>query len=146
MFTAAAFGTRRTGPNSQRKGSIVRFVSAAVVLAALAFAGPAYADVTFTDTAGENPAAADINTVTVANNPTTETVSFKVQVANMPTLTEDNAAIEIYIDSDNNVSTGSRASTASSALRIPAGTSWNGTGPSTHRSPAWGCPSRMSAG
>jgi hypothetical protein len=106
MFTAAAFGTRRTGPDSHRKGSIVRFVSAAVVLAALAFAGPAYADVTFTDTAGENPAAADINTVTVANNPTTETVSFKVQIANMPTLTEDNAAIEIYMDSDNNLSTG----------------------------------------
>lgn len=81
----------------------MRFI--AVVLGALAVAGPAYADTSFQDTVGENPAAADISTISVSNDATAQTVTFKVQITNMPAI-EDNAAVEIYLDGDNNGSTG----------------------------------------
>jgi len=77
-----------------------------VAVAALVFAGAASADTTFTDATGENAAAADISTVTVSNDPAAKTITFKEQITNMPTLTEDNAAIEIYFDADHNVTTG----------------------------------------
>lgn len=78
----------------------------AVVLGALLLAGPAYAGASFQDTVGENPAAADISTISVANDPAASTVTFKVQITNMPDITEDNAAVELYLDGDNNGTTG----------------------------------------
>jgi hypothetical protein len=76
-----------------------------VVIGLLAFASPAFADTTYTDSAGEDAAAADITSVVVSNDPAAHTVTFKVQVANMPAL-EDNAVIGIVFDSDHNPATG----------------------------------------
>jgi hypothetical protein len=76
-----------------------------VALGALAFASPAYADQNYTDATGEDAAAADITTIAVANSPAAKTLTFKVQIGNMPTL-EDNALVVVFIDSDRNVSTG----------------------------------------
>lgn len=66
----------------------------AVVIAALVLAGVAAAD-TFTDPTGEDPASADISTVTVTNDPAAKTITFKVTIANMPAI-EDGATIAIY--------------------------------------------------
>lgn len=76
-----------------------------VVLGALAFASPAFADQNYTDGSGEDAASADITAVTVANSPAAKTLTFKVQVANMPTL-EANAFFAVLIDADRNASTG----------------------------------------
>lgn len=64
---------------------------------------------TWTDTAGEIAGSADIGTVSVDNQAGVQSITFKVQVANMPDITEDNAAIEIYIDADDNAQTGDSA-------------------------------------
>ncbi len=82
----------------------------AVTLAASAFgalllASPAAADTTYTDTTGENPAAADIGTIVVSNDPAAQTVTFKVQIVNMPTV-ETNAEIDVLVDGDRNPATG----------------------------------------
>jgi hypothetical protein len=76
----------------------------AVTIAALVLAGVAAAD-TFTDSTGEDPASADISTVTVTNDPAAKTIQFKVAIANMPTM-EDGAAIAIYLDTDRDQTTG----------------------------------------
>jgi hypothetical protein len=76
-----------------------------VLIAALVLAGAAGADV-FTDSSGEDPASADIGTVTVTNDPTAKTVSFQVAITNMPTM-EDGAGIAISLDTDLNPATGS---------------------------------------
>ena len=76
-----------------------------VALGALAFASPAYADQNYTDGTGEDAASADITTIAVANSPAAKTLTFKVQIGNMPTL-EDNALLVVFIDSDRNASTG----------------------------------------
>jgi hypothetical protein len=77
-----------------------------VVLGALVFASPAFADQSYTDGSGEDSASADITTIGVANSPAAKTLTFKVQIANMPTL-EANALLALLIDSDRNASTGS---------------------------------------
>jgi hypothetical protein len=77
----------------------------AVLIAALVLAGVAAAD-TFTDSTGEDPASADISTVTVTNDPAAKTISFQVAIANMPAI-EDGATIAINLDTDLNQTTGS---------------------------------------
>jgi len=76
-----------------------------VAIAALAFASPAYADQNYTDGSGEDAASADVTSIAVANSPAAKTLTFKVQIGNMPTL-EDNALVAVFIDSDRNVATG----------------------------------------
>jgi hypothetical protein len=76
----------------------------AVLIVALVFAGVAAADI-YTDSTGEDPASADISTVTITNDPTAKTISFQVAIANMPTI-EDGAEIDIYLDTDLNQATG----------------------------------------
>lgn len=75
-----------------------------VMIAALVLAGVAAAD-TFTDSTGEDPASADISTVTVTNDPAAKTIQFKVAIANMPAI-EDGATIAIYLDTDKDPTTG----------------------------------------
>jgi hypothetical protein len=75
------------------------------VVGALVFASPAVADQSYADAAGEDAASADITTIGVSNSPAAKTLTFKVQVANMPTL-EANALVAILFDSDRNASTG----------------------------------------
>jgi hypothetical protein len=76
-----------------------------VAVAALVFTGAASADTTFTDTTGEDAAAADISTVVVSNDPVAKTFKIAAQIANMPTL-ETNAELDIVFDSDRNAATG----------------------------------------
>ena len=76
-----------------------------VALGALAFASPAYADQNYTDGSGEDAASADVTTIAVTNSAAAKTLTFKVQIGNMPTL-EDNALVAVFIDSDRNVATG----------------------------------------
>ena len=86
----------------------MRFVAAtlaASALWALVVAAPAAADTTYTDTTGENPAAADIGTIVVSNDPAAQTVTFRVQIVNMPTV-EANAEIDVLVDADRNPATG----------------------------------------
>lgn len=76
-----------------------------VAVAALAFAGNALADTTFTDPTGENAAEADISTVVASNDPTAHTFKIVAQITNMPTI-ETNAEVDILFDSDRNAATG----------------------------------------
>lgn len=76
-----------------------------VAIGALVFAGAASADTTFTDTTGENPAAADISTAVVSNDPVAHTFKIAAQITNMPTL-EPNAEVDIVFDSDRSAATG----------------------------------------
>jgi hypothetical protein len=75
-----------------------------VVVAALAFAGNAAADTTFTDPAGETAGSADITTIVASNDATAHTFKITAQT-NMPTF-EPNSEIDVLFDSDNNASTG----------------------------------------
>lgn len=59
---------------------------------------------TYTDSSGENPAAPDITTITVSNTDA-GVVSFRINVPNRPTFTQD-MLITLFVDSDNNVTTG----------------------------------------
>lgn len=61
--------------------------------------------VTYTDSSGENPAAPDISTIVVSNNDA-GVISFRINIPNRPTLTQD-LLIALEIDSDNNPATGS---------------------------------------
>lgn len=79
------------------------FVVIAAV-AALALAGSALADQSYTDSTGEVAGSADISTVAVSNNPTAQTVTFVV-TTNLAAL-DDNSFFGILIDSDVNASTG----------------------------------------
>lgn len=60
---------------------------------------------TYTDSTGEDPAAPDITTIVVSNNDA-GIVSFRINISNRPTLSQD-MFIEIWIDTDNNSATGS---------------------------------------
>lgn len=66
---------------------------------------PAANEVTFTDSQGENPQAPDIGTIVVGNNDA-GVVSFRVNILNRPQLGQD-MLIVVYVDTDNNVQTGS---------------------------------------
>jgi hypothetical protein len=60
---------------------------------------------TYQDSSGENPAAPDITTLVVSNNDA-GVISFRVNIPNRATLTQD-MLIGLEIDSDNNAATGS---------------------------------------
>jgi hypothetical protein len=79
------------------------FVVGAVV-AALALAGAAAADQTYTDSTGEASGSADISTVLVSNDPAGGTITFAVKT-NMTTL-ETNSEIDVLVDADRNPATG----------------------------------------
>jgi hypothetical protein len=76
-----------------------------VAIGLLVFASPAFADTSYADPSGENAAAADITSIVVSNDPAAHTVTFKVQVANMPAF-EENAFLALAFDSDHNAATG----------------------------------------
>src|SRR3954449_7453349 len=80
-------------------------IAVLVALGALAFASPAYADQTYTDGTGEDAASADLTTIAVSNSAASKTLTFKIQIANMPAL-EDNALVGVFVDADRNASTG----------------------------------------
>jgi hypothetical protein len=73
--------------------------------AALALAGAAAADQTYTDASGELAGSADISTVAVANNPTAGTLTFTV-TTNYTAAFDGNTLFGILMDTDNNASTG----------------------------------------
>jgi hypothetical protein len=80
-------------------------VAAAAPNTPRAAAAPLANSVTFPDSTGEDPAAPDIQSVEVSNNDA-GMLTFEVKVPNRPELTQDMFAV-IYLDSDNNPSTGS---------------------------------------
>jgi hypothetical protein len=59
---------------------------------------------TYTDSSGENPAAPDITTLTTSNTDA-GLVTFRVTIANRPTLTQDMLLL-LFVDSDANAQTG----------------------------------------
>ncbi len=59
----------------------------------------------YQDSSGEDPAAPDITTLTVSNNDA-GVISFRMNIPNRPTLTQD-MLIALEVDSDNNPATGS---------------------------------------
>lgn len=76
-------------------------------LAGGAAAGPVRAttnSVTFPDSAGEDPAGADISSVTVSNTDA-GLITFRIEIPNRPTFTADMVLV-IYVDSDANPATG----------------------------------------
>jgi len=60
---------------------------------------------TYTDSSGEDPAAPDITTITLSNSDA-GILSFRVNIPNRPTLSQD-MIFEIWVDSDSNTATGS---------------------------------------
>lgn len=84
----------------------VSFAVAVAAALALVTAASAGGGASFTDPTEGTPGSADIQTVTVQNNPSAHTVTFGVQISNMSTLDEEGAAIEIYVDADRNAATG----------------------------------------
>jgi hypothetical protein len=86
--------------------------------------------VTFSDSTGEDPAAADITMVTVAND-NAGSITFQVTVANRPTLTPDMYFL-VFLDTDKNQNTGSTDALGADYLiqLIPGAVDlfqWNGT-------------------
>lgn len=68
-------------------------------------AAPATNSATFQDSTGEDPAGPDITTIQVSNDDT-GMITFRINVPNRPTLGQD-MLFEIWVDSDDNASTGS---------------------------------------
>ena len=97
-----------------RPGLIVAIALAVVALptvASGAFSSPgapqaiAANTMNYQDSSGENAAAPDITTLTVSNTDAGQ-LTFRVNIPNRPTL-DQGTLLEIWVDSDNNVSTGS---------------------------------------
>jgi hypothetical protein len=97
-----------------RPGLILATVVAVVALptvASGALSSPAAPKVvaanstSYQDSSGENPAAPDITTLTVSNTDA-GVLGFRVNIPNRPAL-DQGTIFEIWVDSDNNVSTGS---------------------------------------
>lgn len=89
-------------------------VVACIVLPAAAAGGPLNASspaaasantTTYQDSIGENPAAPDITTTVVSNNDA-GIISFRINVPNRPTLSQD-ILVALEVDTDNNPATGS---------------------------------------
>lgn len=97
--------------------------------AALALAGSAAADQSYTDSAGEVAGSADISAVSVSNDPTAGTITFGV-TTNMPTL-EPNSEFDILVNADGNTSTGATSAGLDFLFGLDTGgwffTSWNGS-------------------
>jgi hypothetical protein len=96
-----------------RPGLLLAIALAVVALptaASGAFSGPAAPNAiaanstTYTDSSGENAAAPDITTLTVSNTDA-GLLSFRVNVPNRPTFTQDMLVV-LFVDADNNTSTG----------------------------------------
>jgi hypothetical protein len=91
------------------KGSFAVVAAALALRLVLAGSAGAGSGASWTDGSTEAAGSADISTVSVDNQPGAHTITFKVQIANMPTITEDNAAVGIYLDADDNAQTGDQA-------------------------------------
>jgi hypothetical protein len=90
-----------------RTGLALAAVASLVALptvAAGAPAAPVANSVTYQDSTGENPAAPDITTIVVSNNDA-GIITFRVNVPNRPTFTQD-MLIGLEVDTDNNPQTG----------------------------------------
>ena len=93
-----------------RPGLVLAITVALFALPTMAFgalsraASPASNTATFQDSTGEDPQAPDITSVTVSNDDT-GMLTFRVNIANRPTLSRD-MDFEVYVDTDNNASTG----------------------------------------
>ena len=117
--------------------SLVLAIAVAVValpaLASGALSAPAANSTSYQDSTGENAAAPDITTLT-ASNTDAGRLSFRVNVPNRPTFGQD-MLIELFVDSDNNTSTGDSdplTAGADYAIEIFGGDAslfrWDGTG------------------
>lgn len=102
-------------------------------MASGALSAPAANSTSYQDSTGENAAAPDITTLT-ASNTDAGLLSFKVNVPNRPTFGQD-MLIELFVDSDNNTSTGDQdplTAGADYAIEIFGGDAslfrWDGTG------------------
>lgn len=88
---------------------IVFAIAVAVValptVASGALSAPTANTTTYQDSVGENPAAPDITTVVVSNTDA-GLITFKINIPNRPTFTQD-MLIALEVDSDNNPATGS---------------------------------------
>ena len=94
-----------TRPGLVRAIGVALLAVPAVAFGALSrAAAPASNTDTFQDSTGEDPQAPDITAVTVANDDT-GMLTFKIAVSNRATLGQD-MLFEIYVDTDNNSSTG----------------------------------------
>ena len=82
-------------------------MSVMVIASALAGAGSARAETSFTDPAGDSGAAPDVTGVAVANDQA-GTVTFRLRVVNQPDLAADGEVV-LVIDSDRNETTGDAA-------------------------------------
>lgn len=94
-----------------KKSRLLMLVGVAVVLALLPRAAHGASQSnsqTFPDSVGENPNAPDITSVAVTNDDAGN-ITFNINVSNRPTFTPDMEFL-IFIDSDNNTSTGDPAS------------------------------------
>jgi len=85
---------------------------------------------TFLDSSGENPSAPDITSIVVSNDDS-GLVTFKVNIANRPTLTQD-MEIDLALDTDANTATGDPGASGAEYLIIlvPGKVDlykWNGT-------------------
>jgi hypothetical protein len=79
-------------------------IAGAALALALVAAGAAGAETTYTDPTGDSTTAPDLTSVVVANDPAGN-VSFRVNVANQPTLAAD-ADVLLVLDADRNPGTG----------------------------------------
>jgi hypothetical protein len=79
----------------------IAWAAAALALVAAAVAG---AETTFTDPTGDSTTAPDLTSVAVAND-AAGNITFRVNVANQPTLAAD-AEVVLLLDTDRNVATG----------------------------------------
>jgi hypothetical protein len=70
----------------------------------LGSAAPAANSATFQDSTGEDPLAPDITTIVVSNDDA-GMITFRVNVPNRPTLTQDMYMV-LFVDTDNNTATG----------------------------------------
>jgi hypothetical protein len=102
-------------------------------MASGALSAPAANTTSYQDSTGENAAAPDITTLT-ASNTDAGMLSFKINVPNRPTFGQD-MLIELFVDSDNNTSTGDSdplTAGADYAIEIFGGDAslfrWDGTG------------------
>ena len=102
-------------------------------MASGALSAPAANSTSYQDSTGENAGAPDITTLT-ASNTDAGLLSFRVNVPNRPTFGQD-MLIELFVDSDNNTSTGDSdplTAGADYAIEIFGGDAslfrWDGTG------------------
>lgn len=129
-----------------RRGTALLAVLLATAAGAFAAAGatagpstqaaPLVNSVTYSDSTGEDPAAPDITTVVVSNNDAAD-LTVQANISNRPGLTPDMFLL-LFVDSDNNESTGDPDSLGADYLiqLVPGSVSmfrWNGSGYTSDR-------------